>query len=121
MNRRHPQATRTDTPFPYTTLFRSNVSQLGLVIRPGPADPETNAFHAVVGKHREDIHTVAGEHEMWVGSLLHQAGKAEKVGEVVLGRREGHGDGGHRAPALHFEPALGHQAQRVRYTVTDRP
>src|SRR3546814_2883247 len=45
---------------------RDNVSQLGLVIRPGPADPETNAFHAVVGKHREDIHTVAGEHEMGV-------------------------------------------------------
>src|SRR3546814_2161564 len=65
---------------------RDNVSQLGLVIRPGPADPETNAFHAVVGKHREDIHTVAGEHEMWVGYLLHHAGKAEKVGEVEIGR-----------------------------------
>src|SRR3546814_16779101 len=26
---------------------RDNVSKLGLVIRPGPADPETNAFHAV--------------------------------------------------------------------------
>src|SRR3546814_13381809 len=96
MIRRPPRSTRTDTLFPYTT-----------VIRPGPADPETNAFHAVVGKHREDIHTVAGEHEMWVGSLLHQAGKAEKVGEVVLGRGERHGDAGCRAAALHFEPALG--------------
>src|SRR3546814_17825295 len=30
MIRRHPLSTRTDTLFPYTTLFRSNVCKLGL-------------------------------------------------------------------------------------------
>src|SRR3546814_6355692 len=32
MIRRHPLSTRTDTLFPYTTLFRSNVGKLGLAL-----------------------------------------------------------------------------------------
>src|SRR3546814_10309226 len=31
MNRRPPRSTRTDTLFPYTTLFRSDVEALGIV------------------------------------------------------------------------------------------
>src|SRR3546814_12113461 len=35
MIRRPPRSTRTDTLFPYTTLFRSHLASLGLLARPG--------------------------------------------------------------------------------------
>src|SRR3546814_3435806 len=38
MIRRPPRSTRTDTLFPYTTLFRSNYSHLRGVYRYGPAE-----------------------------------------------------------------------------------
>src|SRR3546814_6055969 len=44
MIRRPPRATRTDTPFPYTTLFRSLGSASSLAKRAGVSDPTVARF-----------------------------------------------------------------------------
>src|SRR3546814_18200356 len=54
MIRRPPRSTRTDTLFPYTTLFRSVA---GLVGQPAPArqrDPRVHGFHADDGRGRRE-------------------------------------------------------------------
>src|SRR3546814_17949083 len=49
MIRRPPRSTRTDTLFPYTTLFRSATQQLrGRTLRPDPAWPEKVAHNWTV-------------------------------------------------------------------------
>src|SRR3546814_10707649 len=51
MIRRPPRSTRTDTLFPYTTLFRSRalVQTDGDIVRLAPGDPE-KVGHAAVGR-----------------------------------------------------------------------
>src|SRR3546814_17446329 len=60
MIRRPPRSTRTDTLFPYTTLFRS-CAQIGrellLQVLHHQVDPELGARHGVVGHERSEEHT----------------------------------------------------------------
>src|SRR3546814_8016826 len=52
MIRRPPRSTRTDTLFPYTTLFRSAAERTGLVDRPARCDLLHQFAAAAVGAHR---------------------------------------------------------------------
>src|SRR3546814_7598681 len=77
MIRRPPRSTRTDTLFPYTTLFRSN-AQVGLA---------HYGVHGVVDASRSDERSVGGE--------LADLGGCRAVGDVEdedlgLGRSEEH-------------------------------
>src|SRR3546814_11759657 len=55
MRRRPPRSTRTDTLFPYTTLFRSHPGEAGFV------------FGAAEGKAREQIRRRQPEHDIGAG------------------------------------------------------
>src|SRR3546814_17174408 len=44
MIRRPPRSTRTDTPFPYTTLFRSQGIRLGIDRTQGPGPPRVGGL-----------------------------------------------------------------------------
>src|SRR3546814_10539389 len=57
MIRRPPKSTRTDTLFPYTTLFRSDVA-LGTVVQGTALHGELHA----VGLQADDDHAVLGHH-----------------------------------------------------------
>src|SRR3546814_12135655 len=59
MIRRPPRSTRTDTLFPYTTLFRSGDGALGEVEQPGGEAQEGGLARAVVADQR---HHLAGGH-----------------------------------------------------------
>src|SRR3546814_13099339 len=52
MNRRPPRSTRTDNPFPYTTLFRSHVPRAG--------DDEGEGFD---DEHKPSVLRVVGGHD----------------------------------------------------------
>src|SRR3546814_17911806 len=62
MRRRPPRSTRTDTLFPYTTLFRSSDKQHGevdaVVLRLGH-EPARRAHGAIAGHQRADAHRAA--------------------------------------------------------------
>src|SRR3546814_5841383 len=63
MIRRPPRSTRTDTLFPYTTLFRSAADSSGIGITPLayvnylPADEKFEPIHRAVVPHRSEEHT----------------------------------------------------------------
>src|SRR3546814_5281852 len=81
MVRRHPRSTRTDPPFPYTTLFRSSDGLLAQ-LRESPTERE-----ALVGLQR-DLHTIKGGARMAgimaVGELGHAM---ESLLEAVVEQR----------------------------------
>src|SRR3546814_8140996 len=59
MIRRPPRSTRTDTLFPYTTLFRSGAA---------PIDPELPAGHAYILAFRKSTRPNRGRREQVTGS-----------------------------------------------------
>src|SRR3546814_16766197 len=81
MIRRPPRSTRTDTLFPYTTLFRSSGVCRRLTLADRARLPVNGAAMSILGK----IFT------WWdgatVGTLLNSWSPGEKVGEDGLGNR----------------------------------
>src|SRR3546814_14201524 len=59
MIRRPPRSTRTDTLFPYTTLFRSGVARLAAshALEPLPLEAENLAVVGAFGHRRSEEHT----------------------------------------------------------------
>src|SRR3546814_5126034 len=79
MIRRPPRSTRTDTLFPYTTLFRSDPDMGPLFGEaPEPDDIESGTIyvlrslsnHPFVAEHRELIHKRSEEHTSELQSLM---------------------------------------------------
>src|SRR3546814_7597637 len=101
MIRRPPRSTRTDTLFPYTTLFRSGLGQQGRhAVQPGMADhPAIAAVElapvggAAVGDGRRvavEAHAAAGEHRCLgtAGGARHAVVQRLQLG-LVMGRDDG--------------------------------
>src|SRR3546814_4881678 len=91
MIRRPPRSTRTDTLFPYTTLFRSEegfriVDQLGIIGLAEPADERRRAALDLVEQER-----AVARLEEAVGATSEQEQLFERVERLVdaAGRREG--------------------------------
>src|SRR3546814_19081141 len=81
MIRRPPRSTRTDTLFPYTTLFRSNGGTSELVIR-CTGEVELVTWDGVIGAHR-------GAMPLWTflrPTALTRAGRAVRSLTAELGR-----------------------------------
>src|SRR3546814_18904184 len=92
MRRRPPRSTRTDTRFPYTTLFRSEGSvshgfeRLGLVEYPPAAGDEDKVLEAAIEAGADDVESDADGHAIWVAvENLHEVARAL---EGVLGEAE---------------------------------
>src|SRR3546814_6358374 len=85
MIRRPPRSTRTDTLFPYTTLFRSGKACTGqqhrsgiwvsLQLQPGEGSQRRRQRHAVLHEH-------IGEKQ---GTFVRRKGKAGRVVDIVPG------------------------------------
>src|SRR3546814_11690369 len=75
MIRRPPRSTRTDTLFPYTTLFRSSAKALILELE--QAQPEEEYYDAKVLVLKEQIEHNVKEEEKQRDSRLAQARKAD--------------------------------------------
>src|SRR3546814_7327602 len=73
MIRRPPRSTRTDTLFPYTTLFRSELSNGGMGSRPNNSEEQTRPRDSERG-------TVSSE----------SAGRAKAASDISLRRSEEH-------------------------------
>src|SRR3546814_12880128 len=88
MIRRQPRSTRTDTLFPYTTLFRSSSNQvtfgeLSERIHPADRDRVQSAFsatRAILGPYETDFRIIVGDTVRWVAAR----GQGEDVG--IVGR-----------------------------------
>src|SRR3546814_8722942 len=92
MRRRPPRSTRTDTRFPYTTLFRSEGSvshgfeRLGLVEYPPAAGDEDKVLEAAIEAGADDVESDADGHAIWVAvENLHEVARAL---EGVLGEAD---------------------------------
>src|SRR3546814_16914225 len=84
MIRRPPRSTRTDTLFPYTTLFRSDqLAEIALVAEEAVADP-AQIGGALIGE--IDARTNARMDEGVVADLDHVLGPAQE-GDVMFGHR----------------------------------
>src|SRR3546814_20298274 len=70
MIRRPPRSTRTDTLFPYTTLFRSQVATSGAEIILG------NTYHLMLRPGAERVAQLGGLHRFmnWPGPILTDSG-----------------------------------------------
>src|SRR3546814_1796715 len=105
MLRRHPESTRTDTRFPYTTLFRSagagEVFDLALVDQPGI----------------EPVREVGEALETALGLALRHH-RRHGVGADVLQRRQRVADGGRAIPRRSEEHTSELQSlMRISYAV----
>src|SRR3546814_13233119 len=108
MRRRPPRSTRTDTLFPYTTLFRSHAAVAvvaGLVPDPPPGQhvfPVRMAAGHRVAPHRDDVAAGLHQFEAEFGQVLERAVLAAGVAEAVdvLGEPAAAGLAGQRKPAL---------------------
>src|SRR3546814_1207719 len=81
MIRRRPRATRTDTLFPYTTLFRSS-SKAGAtaVVLPAPGGATSTAFEAAFSADSRSGRTA------WMGrSVMGEVEKVESVARFCRG------------------------------------
>src|SRR3546814_20171717 len=86
MRRRPPRSTRTDTLFPYTTLFRSDLEALAAVLR----QQRQEALHHGVLEHREEGFLVglrggapvAADHEL--ADPRHVEVLVEELAEVLF-------------------------------------
>src|SRR3546814_8677405 len=89
MIRRPPRSTRTDTLFPYTTLFRSSAKALILELE--QAQPDEEYYDAKVLVLKEQIEHHVKEEEKQRDSMFAQARKAdvdlEKLGEQLQARK----------------------------------
>src|SRR3546814_12972117 len=73
MSRRPPSATRTDTLFPYTTLFRSQAGGIGGFVGEGFGGGA--AGHAGLGAHEAADFDLVGIHRARIG-----LGEADRIG-----------------------------------------
>src|SRR3546814_3656300 len=109
MIRRPPRSTRTDTPFPYTTLFRSDI-QLTL-------DAPANGLVSGLTGTTKGLHMQIGgkgDWKRWDGSALASLGGSRIVNLSLTGR-----DGAFRTKgALHPDGLLAGPAQRLMGPVT---
>src|SRR3546814_4746259 len=82
MRRRPPRSTRTDTLFPYTTLFRSACAHR----RPAPA---RSGFHAATDHSWKHLDQVRRQFGRRTGETDQSFGEdpADHVGEMIPGRR----------------------------------
>src|SRR3546814_20763916 len=85
MRRRPPRSTRTDSLFPYTTLFRSNgnitgitdqLEKEGLVERVKVATDRRSSLIRLTAKGKRSFRKMAQSHEEWVRTLF--GGLSEK-------------------------------------------
>src|SRR3546814_816661 len=85
MIRRPPRSTRTDTLFPYTTLFRSIVAKTPLVFEPG--EQEARALLDLPTEMRNRIALLSIEGETTAGAtvLLDERWRRRPVGLVIAG------------------------------------
>src|SRR3546814_5215051 len=97
MIRRPPRSTRTDTLFPYTTLFRSHFAVLVLT---------TEHYHEIAQAHGE---TAAAQYVSQLGERLKSV-----VGDDDALAHFGHDDFGIVLAQAHDEAAARHQASRVQ-------
>src|SRR3546814_17516966 len=88
MIRRPPRSTRTDTLFPYTTLFRSDFAVRGVDIDPlARAQREFGVDRSALGAERDDDHPVGGGGEGFAGvgdTLGDEARPRDRAVEVEL-------------------------------------
>src|SRR3546814_20404569 len=115
MIRRPPRSTRTDTLFPYTTLFRSallvdDVERRLAVAVERAQRHELPAFAdklVVPPDHARPRHAVAKlvEEALGQGHVGDGSGSAERAGSVIRSRRRGESAGAHpRAPCHPGDP-----------------
>src|SRR3546814_19106452 len=88
MKRRPPRSTRTDTLFPYTTLFRSG--ELAQHVLQDPAVAVVVGLLRGVDAHRGGERDLAGPHlePAWHRVALAEAGQADHVDHLVAGQAE---------------------------------
>src|SRR3546814_11676326 len=83
MIRRPPRSTRTDTPFPYTTLFRSAEAMALLrverALQQGAEDGRLDVLPLVLGGEQQQGQVVAGDFD-GAGILEQAAVEAQQVG-----------------------------------------
>src|SRR3546814_7668458 len=108
MIRRPPRSTRTDTLFPYTTLFRSSL--------PDPPEPTPNVCNEFPSLSTSAVTHVRGQKQMGAGmpAGAHPRGLALEQAEYVL--RRGVGLGQHRGTGLLQNLRAGH-VRRFRRVV----
>src|SRR3546814_20875067 len=102
MNRRPPRSTRTDTLFPYTTLFRSDVEALGIV--QGVGEPLVKMMQQV----RRTVTLIAQpQRQRRAGNPAVQHGMRRRMpGDDLLPQRSlpCHAPGRDRAPDTERQP-----------------
>src|SRR3546814_14401515 len=106
MIRRPPRSTRTDTLFPYTTLFRSRDEQAAGEAREGGADAEADGVDAL---------NIDAPGLRRVRVLRGGAARLAEAGEAAEGQERAAGDGGHvdHPKALSGDDQLSSEAHRV--------
>src|SRR3546814_17898892 len=116
MIRRPPRSTRTDTLFPYTTLFRSrHIAALGADAKSGEreaggGDRRKGIARPAIG--REAIFGVGGVPEI-ADSALGQLVRKGRFGHWGLGWRGGAGGGGRTGGAGGGKPVGGEETEPV--------
>src|SRR3546814_12461796 len=80
--RRPPRSTRTDPPFPYTTLFRSTMRELGLDDRYGTYVDALPGITLTTG----NLATMFGLHRRWRGALVGHLAVFEMCSVGPMGR-----------------------------------
>src|SRR3546814_19186924 len=83
MIRRPPRSTRTDTLFPYTTLFRS-VGKQSINGRGIGGGTQFRA-HLLAGKH---VGQLGEQHQMLMGEMLWYRKRENQVDRLAVGRTE---------------------------------
>src|SRR3546814_4217909 len=116
MYRRPPKSTRTYTPFPYTTLFRSHLQARHL---------DHHALAAArTRRERARLRRADGEEEAYLdaGGAPGRRPPFGRTGDHVPGERR-HAPGRDRGvrPVLHAPPARGPVAARLQARHFDRP
>src|SRR3546814_14822460 len=102
MRRRPPRSTRTDTLFPYTTLFRSRISLVDVLTRVGVHEEHTAdlfllVLHRIeVGALRERARIDAREGERADERVVHDLEREHRQRRRVGGRKIGRASGRER-------------------------
>src|SRR3546814_17921689 len=81
MLRRHPRSTRTDTPFPYTTLFRSRSGRdvtLRIYVEPGREDRCGHAMESLKKAMRWDEETFGLEYDLDIFMIVAVSDRSEE-------------------------------------------
>src|SRR3546814_6723870 len=88
MIRRPPRSTRTDTLFPYTTLFRSIVAKTPLIFEPGEREARALLDLPTEMRNRIALLTIEGESTAGATVLLDERWRRRPVGLVVAGSEQ---------------------------------